>query len=58
MTKHIALLIGGAELLAAAAVALTVRAAPASAAPTQNGVNLFTTQDPANPEQLLVSAST
>jgi hypothetical protein len=55
MKKHIALLLGGAELLAAAALGLTVRAAPASAAPTQNGANLFITQDPANPQQLLVS---
>jgi hypothetical protein len=55
MKKHIALLLGGAELLAAAAVGLTVGAAPASAAPTQNGANLFVAQDPANPGQLLVS---
>jgi len=55
MKKHIALLLGGAELLAAAAVGLTVRAAPAPAAPTQNGAHLFITQGPDNPEQLLVS---
>jgi hypothetical protein len=49
MKKHIALLLGGAELLAAAAVGLTVRAAPAHAAPTQNGANLFVTQTLADP---------
>jgi hypothetical protein len=55
MKKHIALLLGGAELLAAAMVGLIAGTPPASAAPTQSGANLFVAQDPANPGQLLVS---
>jgi hypothetical protein len=51
MKKQIALLLGGAELLAAIAVVLTVRADPASAAPTRNGANLFITQSQADPGQ-------
>jgi len=55
MKKHIALLLGGVELLAAAALGLSAGAPPASAAPAQSGANLFVAQDPANPGQLLVS---
>jgi hypothetical protein len=55
MKKNIASLIGGAAMLAAATVGLTAGAAPASAAPTQNGAKLFVAQDPANPGQMLVS---
>jgi hypothetical protein len=55
MKKTFVSLIGGAAMLAAATVGLTAGAAPASAAPTQNGANLFIAQDPANPGQLLVS---
>ncbi len=55
MKKRIALLLGGAELLAVAMVGLSMGATPASAAPTQSGANLFIAQDPGNPGQLLVS---
>lgn len=48
MKKHIALLAGGVELLAAVAIGLTAGAAPATAAPTQNGANLQIYPDPAN----------
>jgi hypothetical protein len=52
MKKHIALLLGGAELLAAATLGLAVGADPASAAPTETGANLFIAQDP---DQLFVA---
>jgi hypothetical protein len=48
MTKRIALLLGGTELLAAVAIGLTVRADPASAARPQNGANLYNFVDPAD----------
>ena len=51
--KKIGSLIGGAAMVAAG-LGLTAGLAPASAAPTQNGANLFIAQDPANPGQMLV----